>query len=54
MKNQATETPRSTTLGEVDFEALEVPTYQRKGVTVTETGSVITVSRPATAVARAA
>lgn len=55
MKNQATKTPRSNTLAEVDFDALEqIPAYQRKGVTVTETGSVITVSRPANAVARAA
>ena len=49
MKNQATKTPRSNSLVNVDFAALEsVPAYLRKGVTVTDNGQVITASRPAT------
>ena len=43
MKNQATKTPRSNSLVNVDFAALEsVPAYLRKGVTVTDNGQVIT------------
>jgi len=50
MKNQATKTPRSNSLVNVDFAALEsVPAYLRKGVTVTDNGQVITASRAATA-----
>ena len=49
MKNQATKTPRSNSLVNVDFAALEsVPAYLRKGVTVTDNGQVITANRPAT------
>jgi hypothetical protein len=48
MKNQATKTPRSNSLVNVDFAALEsVPAYLRKGVAVTDNGRVITASRPA-------
>ena len=59
MKNQATKTPRSNSLVNVDFAALEnVPAYLRKGLTVAENGQVITVSRAAhaavTAIGRAA
>ena len=50
MKNQATKTPRSNSLVNVDFAVLEsVPAYLRKGVTVTDNGQVITASRAATA-----
>ena len=50
MKNQATKTPRSNSLVNVDFAALEsVPAYLRKGVTVTDNGQVITASRAVTA-----
>ena len=50
MKNQATKTPRSNSLVNVDFAALEsVPAYLRKGVAVTDNGQVITASRAATA-----
>lgn len=49
MKNQATKTPRSNSLVNVDFAALEsVPAYLRKGVAVTDNGQVITANRPAT------
>ena len=59
MKTQATKIPRSNSLVNVDFAALEsVPAYLRKGLTVTENGQVITVSRAApgavTAIGRAA
>ena len=50
MKTQATKIPRSNSLVNVDFAALEsVPAYLRKGVTVTDNGQVITASRAATA-----
>lgn len=50
MKNQATKTPRSNSLVNVDFAVLEsVPAYLRKGVSVTDNGQVITASRAATA-----
>ncbi|MDX9668610.1 hypothetical protein QMK50_27065 [Pseudomonas sp. P5_152] len=49
MKNQASKTPRSNSLVNVDFSVLEsVPAYVRKGVVVTENGQVITANRPAT------
>lgn len=59
MKNQATKTPRSNSLVNVDFAALDrVPAYLRKGVTVTDNGQVITANRPAigtvTSIGRAA
>jgi hypothetical protein len=50
MKTQATKIPRSNSLVNVDFAALErVPAYLRKGVTVTDNGQVITAGRAATA-----
>lgn len=52
MKHQATKTPRSNSLGHVDFTLLErVPAYQRKGVAVQEVGLLIKASRPHFAVA---
>ena len=54
MKTQATKIPRSNSLVNVDFAALEsVPAYLRKGLTVTENGQVITVSRATPAVVTA-
>ena len=55
MKNQATKTPRSNSLVNVDFAVLEsVPAYLRKGVAVTDNGQVITANRPVTSIGRAA
>lgn len=47
MKYQATKTPRSNSLGHVDFALLDrVPAYQRKGVAVEEVGQLIKANRP--------
>ena len=59
LKTQATKTPRSNSLVNVDFALLEsVPAYLRKGVAVTDNGQVITASRAAigtvTSIGRAA
>lgn len=46
MKTPTTVIPRSNSLVNVDFDALEsVPAYLRKGVTVTDNGQVITAVR---------
>lgn len=54
MKQQATKAPRAIAHGHVNYALLDlVPAYQRRGVTVEESGQTIKVSRPQTAAALA-